>query len=166
MRFSSIKVPSAQQKASVVSPTINPNNQSKMAARFFVVFSAMLVLAQGSNILPIEEEAEVAVHSGVVSAGAPVSIVSQGHPSVSQPIGSPYGHGPLPVPVPVGGAHRGIGTGSAGPRGYGAAPRPAVSYVRPGAVVVPAVVVAPVAPIRQPVVVGAGHGNVHGRHHG
>jgi len=171
MSISSIKVSRSQQKASVVSPTIIPNNQSKMAARFFVVFSAIIVLAQGSNILPIEEESEVAVHSGVPLSGAPVAIVSQGHQSVSQPIGSAYGHGPLPVPL--GGAHRGIGSGLAGPRVYGVAPRPAVSIARPAAVVVPAVVVAPVAPIRQPhgvaapILVGAGHGNVnHGRHHG
>ncbi|XP_017015512.2 uncharacterized protein [Drosophila takahashii] len=141
-----------------------------MAVRFIVFFSAIIVLAQGSNILPIEEESEVAVHSGVVSPGAPVAIVSQGHPSVHQPIAPVYGHGSLPAPVAVGGAPRGIGSGLAGPRAYG--PRPAVSYGRPAAVVVPAVVVAPVAPIRQPhgvaapVLVGAGHGNVHGRHHG
>nr|XP_016944702.2 uncharacterized protein LOC108020829 [Drosophila suzukii] len=76
-----------------------------MAARFFIVFSAIIVLAQGSNILPIEEESEVAVHSGVPLSGAPVAIVSQGHQSVPQPIGSAYGHGPLQVPL--GGAHRG-----------------------------------------------------------
>ncbi|KAI8046353.1 uncharacterized protein LOC128259837 [Drosophila gunungcola] len=134
-----------------------------MASRIIVVLSAIIVLAQGSNILPIEQEAEVAVHSGVVASGAPVAVVSQGYPSVS--------HGPLPVPVV--GPHRGIGLG--GPRPYAAAPlRPVpVSYARPAAVVVPAVVVAPVAPIRQPhgvaapVIVGAAHGNVHRNpHHG
>ncbi|XP_016976344.1 uncharacterized protein LOC108042531 [Drosophila rhopaloa] len=144
-----------------------------MASRFIVVFSAIIVLAQGSDLLPIEQEVEVAVHSGADLPGAPVAVVSQGHPSLSQPIGAAYGHGPLAVPV--GGAHRGIGLGVAGPRPYAAAPlRPApVSYARPAAVVVPAVVVAPVAPIRQPhgvaapVVVGAAHGNVHRNpHHG
>ncbi|XP_043655855.1 uncharacterized protein LOC122621902 [Drosophila teissieri] len=132
-----------------------------MAARFIVIFSAILVLAQGSNLLPIEQEAEVPIHSG-----APVAIISQGHPSVSQSVGSAYGHGQL--------------QGSAGAQPYVTAPRPAVSYARPAvsyarpaAVVVPAVVVAPAAPIRQPhgvpapVVVGAGHGNgYYGRHHG
>ncbi|XP_016976343.1 uncharacterized protein LOC108042530 [Drosophila rhopaloa] len=144
-----------------------------MASRFIVFFSAIIVLAQGSNILPIEQESEVAVHSGVVSSGAPVVVVSQGHPSVHpQPQRPIYGHGP--VSVPVGGPHRVIGSG---PRPYVAAPlRPApVSYVRPATVVIPAprVVVGPAVPIRQPhgvaapIVVGSGHGNVHQtRHHG
>ncbi|EDW97734.1 uncharacterized protein LOC6537466 [Drosophila yakuba] len=139
-----------------------------MAARFIVIFSAILVLAQGSILLPIEQEAEVPIHSG-----APVAIISQGHPSVSQSVAPAYGHGQLQVPVSVGGAHHGVGIGSAGAQPYVAAPRPAVSYARPAAVVVPAVVVAPAAPIRQPhgvpapVVVGAGHGNgYYGRHHG
>ncbi|EDW44738.1 uncharacterized protein LOC6616753 [Drosophila sechellia] len=155
-----------------------------MAARSFVIFSAIFVLAQGSNFLPIEQEAEVPIHSG-----APAEIISQGHPSVSQSVGSAYGQGTLQVPV--GGGHSGVGLGLAGARPYVAAPppavsytrpavsyarpavsapRPAVSYARPAAVVVPALVVAPIRQpqgVPAPAVVGAGHGNVyHGRHHG
>ncbi|KAI8046356.1 uncharacterized protein LOC128252060 [Drosophila gunungcola] len=146
-----------------------------MASRFIVFFSAIIVLAQGSNVLPIEQEAEVAVHYSVVSSGAPVVVVSQGHPSVHQPQRPIYSHGP--VSVPLGGPHRVIGSGLAGPRSYVAAPlRPApVSYVRPATVVIPAprVVVGPAVPIRHPhgvaapIIVGSGHGNVHQiRHHG
>ncbi|XP_033164786.1 uncharacterized protein LOC117143962 [Drosophila mauritiana] len=148
-----------------------------MAARFFVIFSAIFVLVQGSNLLPIEQEAEVPIRSG-----APAEVISQGHPSVSQSVGSTYGQGPLQVPI--GGGHSGVGLGLAGARPYvaaprpavsyarpaGAAPRPAVSYARPAAVVVPALVVAPIRQpqgVPAPTVVGAGHGNVyHGRHHG
>ncbi|XP_017079096.1 cuticle protein 21.3 [Drosophila eugracilis] len=143
-----------------------------MAARFIVVFSAFFVLAQGSSLLSLEQESEVAIHAGVVAAGAPVSVVSKGYASVPRPAGPAYGHGSVPVPVSVGVAHRGSGLGLAAPRAYAAAPRPAVAYARPAAVAVPAVVVAPVAPIRQPhgvavpAVVAVGHGNVHGRHHG
>ncbi|XP_017015513.2 uncharacterized protein [Drosophila takahashii] len=154
-----------------------------MAARFIVVLSALIVLAQGSNILPLEQEAEVPVHSGVVSSGAPVAIVSQGHPSVHQSQRPIYSHGP--VSAPLGGPHRLIGSGLAGPRAYGGAPLHSapVSYVRPSTVVVPAprvvvsaprvvvpaprVVVAQPHGVAAPLAVGSGHGNGHHiRHHG
>ncbi|EDV48720.1 cuticle protein 16.5 [Drosophila erecta] len=145
-----------------------------MAAHYIVIFSAILVLAQGSNLF---QETEVPIHSG-----APVASISQGHPSVSQSVG----HGALQLPVPIGGGNQGVGLGLAGARPYVPAPRPAVtyarpavsysrpavsysrpavSYARPAAAVVPSVVGAPVASIRQPygvpapVAVGAGRGN-------
>jgi len=127
-----------------------------MAVGFIVIFSAIFVLAQGSNLLPIEQQSEVPIHSG-----APAAVISQGQQSVSQSVGSAYGQ------------DQGLAGARpywAAPRPSVAAPRPAVSYARPAAVVVPALVV---APIRQPqgvpvpAVVGASQGNVyHGRHHG
>ncbi|XP_043656826.1 uncharacterized protein LOC122622457 [Drosophila teissieri] len=135
-----------------------------MAARYLVVFSAIFVLTQGSNILP-----EVAVHSGVASSAAPVVVVPQGHQSAYQPQRPIYSHGP--GSIPVGGPHRVIGSGLAGPHHSAS-----VSYSRPAAVVVPGprvvisaprVVAAPVAPIYHPhgvaapVVIGSGHGNIH-----
>jgi len=168
-------------KVSVKPEAFIPNNQIKMASRFIVALSATIVLAQGSNILPIEQESEVAVHSGV-PLGAPAVVVSQGHPSVHQRQRPIYSHGPGPVvSAPLGGHPRILGSGLAGPRPYVAAPlhsAPA-SYVRPATVVVPAprvVVPAPrvVVPAPRvvvahpaPVVVASGHGNVHHiRHHG
>ncbi|XP_017079121.1 uncharacterized protein LOC108113126 [Drosophila eugracilis] len=127
-----------------------------MASRFIVVFSAIIVLAQGSNIIPIEEEAEVAVHSG-----APVAVGSQGHPSVYQPSRPIYSHGP--IAAPLGGSHRVIGSGLAAPL-HSAPLHSAPVVVRPATVVVPApqvvvsspkvvvpaprVVVAPALPLR------------------
>lgn len=141
-----------------------------MAVGFIVIFSAIFVLAQGSNLLPIEQQSEVPIHSG-----APAAVISQGQQSVSQSVGSAYGQdqglaGARPywaAPRPAVSYAR---PAVAVPRPSVAAPRPAVSYARPAAVVVPALVV---APIRQPqgvpvpAVVGASQGNVyHGRHHG
>jgi len=172
-------------KVSVKPEAFIPNNQIKMASRFIVALSATIVLAQGSNILPIEQESEVAVHSGV-PLGAPAVVVSQGHPSVHQRQRPIYSHGPGPVvSAPLGGHPRILGSGLAGPRPYVAAPLHSapVSYVRPATVVVPAprvvvpaprvvvpasrVVVAHPHGVPAPVVVASGHGNVHHiRHHG
>lgn len=142
-----------------------------MAARYIVVFSAIFVLTKGSNIFPIEQESKVSLHSGVVSSGAPVVVVSQGHPSAHQSQRPIYSHGP--GSIPVGGNHRVIGTGLAGRLHSG-------SYIRPATVVVPGptvlisaprVVAAPVVPIRHshgvpaPIVIGSGHSNIHQTHY-
>lgn len=141
-----------------------------MAVGFIVIFSAIFVLAQGSNLLPIEQQSEVPIHSG-----APAAVISQGQQSVSQSVGSAYGQdqglaGARPYWAAPRPAESYARPAVAVPRPSVAAPRPAVSYARPAAVVVPALVV---APIRQPqgvpvpAVVGASQGNVyHGRHHG
>ncbi|EDW97736.1 uncharacterized protein LOC6537468 [Drosophila yakuba] len=144
-----------------------------MATQYIIVFSAIFVLTQGSTILSIERESEVALHSGVASSGAPVVVVPQGNPSVYQPQRPTYSHGP--GSIPVGGTHRVIGSGLASPH-----PSSSVSFNRPATVVVPAprvvisaprVVAAPVVPIRHPhgvaapVAIGSGHGNIHQTHH-
>ncbi|XP_039495196.1 uncharacterized protein LOC120454181 [Drosophila santomea] len=144
-----------------------------MVAQYIVIFSAIFVLTQGSNVLSIERESQVAVHSGVASSGAPVVVVPQGHPSVYQPQRPIYSHGP--GSIPVGGSHRVIGSGLAGLHHSAS-----VSYNRPATVVVPAprvvisaprVLAAPVVPIRHPhgvaapVAIGSGHGNIHQTHH-
>jgi len=148
-----------------------------MAVGFIVIFSAIFVLAQGSNLLPIEQQSEVPIHSG-----APAAVISQGQQSVSQSVGSAYGQdqglaGARPywtAPRPAVAAPRPAVSYArpavAAPRPSVAAPRPAVSYARPAAVVVPALVVAPIRQpqgVPAPAVVGASQGNVyHGRHHG
>ncbi|XP_017046721.1 translation initiation factor IF-2-like [Drosophila ficusphila] len=91
-----------------------------MAIRCIFVFIATIVLAQGSIILPVEQESVVGVHhSGVVSSGAPVVGIPRGHSAGPQRPAP--GHGGLSAPA--GGSRRLSGARAAGPRAHGGAPR-------------------------------------------
>ncbi|KAH8271303.1 hypothetical protein KR018_006091 [Drosophila ironensis] len=130
-----------------------------MAFRYIFVFSALVVLAQGSYLTPVEQESlEGSLHAGGVSAGAPVAGIPQGRPAVAQPHRPPQrpiaAHGA--VNAPIGGSRRvgGAGVGAVGgPRGHGGRPAGG-SHNRPGG-----------RPAGgkggRPIGGGAGHGNVH-----
>lgn len=91
-----------------------------MAFRFIFVISVLIVLAQGSNIYPVDQESGVGVHSsGGVSSGVPVS-----------GSGIPRGHGSQPQRPASG---YGSSGGSQRPRPQGGARRPAGGAYRPSA---------------------------------
>ncbi|XP_050744393.1 uncharacterized protein LOC108024485 [Drosophila biarmipes] len=91
-----------------------------MAFRFIFAFIAIIVLAQGSIISPVEQESLVGVHhSGVVSSGAPALGLSRGHSAAPQPQRPVSAHGSLSGPV----GGRVSGAGVAGSRSHGGAPR-------------------------------------------
>ncbi|KAH8374591.1 uncharacterized protein LOC110187988 [Drosophila serrata] len=104
-----------------------------MAFRYIFVISAFIVLAQGSNISPVEQETEVGVHSsGGVSSGAAVSGISRGHAAgpQSQRPASGYGStGGPQSPRPQGGAARRSSGGAYRPSG--GASRPSGGANRP-----------------------------------
>ncbi|KAH8271300.1 hypothetical protein KR018_006092 [Drosophila ironensis] len=139
-----------------------------MAFRYIFVFGALVVLAQGSYLTPVEQESlEGSLHAGGVSAGAPVAGIPQGRPAVAQPhrpvVAQPHrpvvaqpqrpisGHGA--VNAPIGGIRRVGGSGVGGPRGHGGRPAGG-SHNRPGG-----------RPAGgkggRPIGGGAGHGNAH-----
>ncbi|KAH8271301.1 hypothetical protein KR018_006093 [Drosophila ironensis] len=128
-----------------------------MAFRYIFVLSALVVVAQGSFLE--QESLEGSIHSGGVSAGAPVAGIPQGRPAVAQPhrpaVAQPQrpiaAHGA--VNAPIGGSRRVGGAGVGGPRGHGGRPAGG-SHNRPGG-----------RPVGgkggRPIGAGAGHGNVH-----
>ncbi|XP_039495028.1 uncharacterized protein LOC120454083 [Drosophila santomea] len=99
-----------------------------MALRFIFVFIATIVLAQGSNISPLEQETLVGVHhsgvaasSGVASSGAHVVGVTRGHSGASHSQRPVSGHGSISGPIQ--GSRRVGGVSAAGSRPHGGAPR-------------------------------------------
>ncbi|KAH8292177.1 hypothetical protein KR054_006844 [Drosophila jambulina] len=104
-----------------------------MAFRYIFVISAVIVLAQGSNISPVDQESEVGVHSsGGVSSGAAVSGIPRGHASGAQPQrpASSYGSaGGSQRPRPQSGAARRPAGGAYRPSG--GASRPSGTANRP-----------------------------------
>ncbi|EDW97735.1 uncharacterized protein LOC6537467 [Drosophila yakuba] len=113
-----------------------------MALRFIFVFVATIVLAQGSNISPLEQETLVGVHhsgvsssgvsssgvassgvasSVVASSGAPVVGVTRGRSVASQAQRPASGHGSISGPIQ--GSRRVGAVSAAGSRPHGGAPR-------------------------------------------
>nr|XP_017023275.1 translation initiation factor IF-2-like [Drosophila kikkawai] len=107
-----------------------------MAFRYIFVVSAIIVLAQGSNISPVDQDSEVGVHSsGGVSSGSP-----RGHAAApqSQRPASGYGSagGSQRPQRPQGGAARRPAGGAYRPSGgasrpSGGASRPSGGASRP-----------------------------------
>ncbi|XP_017105162.2 uncharacterized protein [Drosophila bipectinata] len=85
-----------------------------MAFHYIFVFSALVVLAQGSYLDLVEQESLEGIHAGGVSAGAPVVGVSQGRAAISLPQRSLSGYGA---------SGRLAGSLVGGPRSHGAGPR-------------------------------------------
>ncbi|EDV48719.2 nuclear pore complex protein NUP98A [Drosophila erecta] len=93
-----------------------------MALRIIFVFIATILLAQGSNISPVEKETPVGVHpSGVVSSGAPVVGVTSGRPVASQAQRPASGYGSSSGPI--GGSRRVGEVSAAKSRPHGGASR-------------------------------------------
>ncbi|KAH8243440.1 hypothetical protein KR032_007402 [Drosophila birchii] len=107
-----------------------------MAFRYIFVISAFIVLTQGSNISPVDQESEVGVHSsGGVSSGPAVSGIPRGYAGSQRPNSGHGSAGGSQRPRPQGGARRPAGgahrpSGGAG-RPSGGAGRPAGGANRP-----------------------------------
>ncbi|KAH8326649.1 hypothetical protein KR067_011280 [Drosophila pandora] len=85
-----------------------------MAFHYVFVFSALLLVAQGSYLDLVDQESPEGIHSGGIGAGAPVVGIPQGRPVIGQPQRSVSGYG---------GSGRLAGSPVGGPRSHGAGPR-------------------------------------------